>query len=100
MKGPLAATGLAQRLGLTGPILLLLVVQLLGGVLMSPQFSFFPVYLAEQLGYSAAMVGLLMAMMRVVGIGSSLASGSLCDVLGRKWTFILGDCGYLFAGVV
>ncbi len=97
MEGSVADRGLRA---LRGPVGLALLVQLLSGVLMTPQFSFFPIYLAEQLGYSAVMVSTLVSMVRVIGIVTSPMSGTLCDTVGRKWTLVLGNCGYLFAGIL
>ncbi|HEY7466928.1 MAG TPA: MFS transporter [Dehalococcoidia bacterium] len=45
---------------------------------------FLPVYLKEDLGYSAALTGLFISMAQVVGIGSQPLMGHLSDRLGYK----------------
>ncbi len=47
-------------------------------------FTFLPIYLAHELGYSPALVGTSMAVVQVAGIFSSPVSGVLSDRKGRR----------------
>ncbi|RLC76405.1 MAG: hypothetical protein DRJ03_18925 [Chloroflexi bacterium] len=81
------------------PVVLLLAVQLLGGMSLSPQRAFMPVYLGERLGYTAVAVSLYIAAGRVMGVVSSVFGGMLSDVLGRKRTLVLGILGFAFSSL-
>jgi DHA1 family multidrug resistance protein-like MFS transporter len=72
----------------------LLALQLLGGVLLSPHFAFFPLYIKD-LGYSAILIANIAAAKQAAGLIASLVGGSLSDSLGRKRTLLLGNIGYL-----
>jgi len=76
------------------PVILLLGVQLLGGMALSPQRAFIPVYLGEQLGYTAVTVSLCIAAGRVMGVVSSAFGGMLSDALGHRRTLVLGLVGF------
>ena len=52
--------------------------------------TFLPVYLREDLDYSAALVGVYMPMAQVVGIGAQPAMGFLSDKFGRKAVLVPG----------
>lgn len=82
------------------PVALLLIVQLLSGVVLSPQRSFFPIYLEEQLRYAAVFISAFVAMGQLMGMVASVIGGSLCDTLGRKWTLVLGLIGFVFGGLM
>jgi len=82
------------------PIALLLIVQLLSGVVLFPQRSFFPIYLEEQLRYAAVLISAFVAMGRLLGMVASVIGGALCDGLGRKWTLVLGLMGFVFGGLM
>jgi MFS family permease len=69
------------------PVVLLLIVQLLGGIVLLPQRFFFPIYLEEHLGYTAVVVS--------ISVG-----GALSDALGRKWTLILGLFGFVLGSLL
>jgi MFS family permease len=45
---------------------------------------FLPIYLHEDLGYSAGLVGVYLAMAQIVGIGSQPVMGFLADRVGYK----------------
>lgn len=81
------------------PVVLLLAVQLLGGMALSPQRAFMPVYLGERLGYTAVAVSVYIAAGRVMGVASSVFGGMLSDVLGRKRTLVLGILGFAFSSL-
>ncbi len=80
-------------------IVALLALQLMSGMLLSPHFAFFSIYLKE-LGYSTLLIANITTARQVAGLVASLLGGTLCDSLGRKWTLLLGNVGYLLAGLV
>jgi MFS family permease len=80
-------------------VALLLTVQLLSGIVISPQRSFFPVYAEELLGYTAASISALVAMGQLAGMFASVLGGALSDALGRKWTLALGLAGCALASL-
>ena len=84
---------------LNRPILVLLLLQLMGGMMLMPQRTFFPVYLAE-LGHSTVMISTLAAVNQLMGLLASLIGGTLSDTLGRKWTFLAGEAGLLFGSLI
>ncbi len=63
---------------------LLLAVQLSIGLVLAPAFSFMPVFLKD-LGLSATLVSLVIALQRVVGLGSSMAGGVLLESAVGIW---------------
>jgi len=79
---------------LSRPIVALLALQMLGGLILSPSRTFFPIYLAE-LGHPALFVGLVVAGQQVMGLLASWIGGALSDSLGRKPTLLLGQLGEL-----
>ena len=81
------------------PVVLLLIVQLLSGTMISPQRSFFPIYVEEQLGYTAVLVSAFVVTGQLLGMIASVIGGALCDTLGRKWTLVLGLVGFVFASL-
>ncbi|MDY6875818.1 MAG: MFS transporter [Chloroflexota bacterium] len=91
-------TGLARTRG--WPIALLLIVQLLSGVVISPQMSFFPIYVEEQLGYTTILVSTLVAIGQLLGMVAAVVGGTLCDALGRKWTLVLGLICLVFGNLL
>jgi MFS family permease len=76
-----------------------LVLQLMGGMMLSPQRTFFPVYLRD-LGYSAILIATLATVRQLMGLVASLVGGTLSDVVGRKWTLLAGQVGFLLGGLV
>jgi MFS family permease len=77
----------------------LLVLQLLGGMMLSPQRTFFPVYLHE-LGYSALFISTLATLRQVMGLLASPLGGSLSDSWGRRRTLLLGELGFVSSSLV
>jgi MFS family permease len=77
----------------------LLALQLLGGLMLSPHFAFFPIYIKD-LGYSAMLIANISAAKQIAGLIASLVGGTLSDALGRKRTLLLGNVGYLLASFV
>jgi MFS family permease len=74
------------------PMVVLLVVQMLGGLATSPSRTFFPVYITE-LGYTPVLVGLAVTVQQIMGLIASWVGGVLSDSLGRKRTLLLGQLG-------
>jgi len=72
------------------PVLLLLFVQLLAGVIISPMRSFFPIYATEQLVYTTAVASAIVAVGQLVGMITSLIGGTVSDSIGHKWALALG----------
>ena len=56
--------------------------------------TFLPVYLKEDLGYSAGLVGLYLALAQVVGIGSQPLMGHLADRFGHKRVLLPALIGF------
>jgi MFS family permease len=83
---------------LNRPILALLALQLMGGMILAPQSTFFPLYIKD-LGYSAMLIANIATAKQVAGLISSLVGGTLSDSLGRKRTLLLGNVGYLLSSV-
>jgi len=79
-------------------LLLLLLLQLSGGIIISPVAALLPVYLSD-IGYSAVFIAGVFTLQRLVGLASSLAGGTLSDLLSRKQTMVLGLAGLLAASV-
>ena len=78
---------------------MLLAVQLATGLVLSPVFTFLPVFLKD-LGLSATLVSLVIALQRMVGLGSSMAGGVLLDSIGAKRTLVAGQVLYFAATLV
>ncbi len=78
---------------------MLLAVQLAIGLVLSPAFTFLPVFLKD-LGLSATLVSLVIALQRVVGLGSSMVGGVLLDSVGAKRTLVAGQVLYFAATLV
>ncbi len=70
--------------------MLLLVVQLLGGIMLMPARNFISIYLNEVIEYPVRQVAQVMAWGQVVGMAASLVGGSLSDRWGHKWMLVLG----------
>jgi len=83
---------------LTRPIVTLLAIQLVTGVLVSPQYTFFPIYLQE-LGFSAVALSLIVALQRLTALFTSIGGGALADGMGAKRVLIVSQLAY-FAGTV
>jgi MFS family permease len=83
----------------TRALLLLVLVTALRSMGQSSVTLFLPVYLREDLGYSAAAVGLSLSLAQIVGIGSQPVMGYLSDRLGHKVVLVpaMVAMGTLFA---
>jgi DHA1 family multidrug resistance protein-like MFS transporter len=81
---------------LNRPTLALLALQLMGGMILAPQSTFFPIYVKD-LGYSAMLIANIVTAKQIAGLISSLVGGTLSDSLGRKRTLLLGNVGYLLS---
>ena len=86
------AKGLVSALN--RPIVVLLGLQLMGGMMLSPHRTFFPIYVQE-LGHSAMAISALTTARMVMAMVASLVGGTLSDSLGRKWTLLLGNLGFI-----
>jgi len=82
------------------PLILLLTVQLLGGIMLMPSWNFFGIYLNETIEYSVSQVAQVMAGGRVVGMIASLVGGGLSDRLGHKWLLALGMGGIALSSLL
>jgi MFS family permease len=96
-RGESGWRGLASALN--RPIVVLLLLQLMGGMMFSPHRTFFPIY-AKELGYSAVLIATLATVRQLMGLFASLVGGTLSDSLGRKWTLLLGYVGFLLGGLI
>jgi MFS family permease len=81
------------------PIVFFLVVMLLSGIIISPQRSFFPIYVEEQLGFPAVVVSTFVSLGLVLGMIASIVGGALSDTVGHKGTFVLGLLGITLANL-
>jgi MFS family permease len=84
---------------LTRPVIALLLLQLMGGMMLSPQRTFFPVY-ARELGHPAVLIATWVTVRQLMGLVASLVGGTLSDAWGRKWTFLAGQIGFLLCSTV
>lgn len=83
---------------LTRAFTILLLFQLLGGLLVAPLFSLFPVYIEERLGLPATTTSLLRVLFVALGGVVALAGGALVDRLGRKRALLLAMLGVVASG--
>jgi MFS family permease len=75
-------------------LLLILLVTGLRTVGQATTAVFLPIYLREDLGYSAGLVGLFISMSQLAGIGSQPLMGSLTDRLGHKAVLVPALIGF------
>jgi MFS family permease len=87
-------------LTISQPVVLLLIVQLLSGIVLSPLSFFFPIYLEEQLGYAVVIISASVAIGRLLGMIAAIVGGALSDALGRKWMLVLGLIGFVFGSLL
>jgi MFS family permease len=80
------------------PILVLLLLQLMGGLILSPQRTFFPIYIHE-LGYPVLLISILAMGQQAMGLLGAWVGGALSDRLGRKTTLMLGQVGAFLASL-
>ena len=73
-----------------GPVAILLLVQLLNGIVVSAQRYFFPIYVSDSLGATAAFASSLVSVAQAAGMVAAMVGGGLTDTLGRKWTLVIG----------
>jgi MFS family permease len=83
---------------LTRPMIVLLLLQLLNGVLLSPQRTFFPIYVRE-LGYPVMLISTLASAQQVMGLLGAWFGGAWSDALGRKRALMLGQAGSMLASL-
>ena len=99
MSDTIPATTVSFWQTLNRAVITLLGVQLLGGMMLAPHSTFFPIYVQER-GYSAIVLANIAAANQVAGLIASLVGGALADWLGRKQTLILGSLGFGIASCV
>jgi MFS family permease len=97
LQGRRRSWKLASAMG--RPIVVLLLLQLMGGMMFSPQRTFYPVYV-KGLGYSAVMIATIATVNQAMGLIASLVGGALSDGLGRKWTLLLGNVGFVLGAAI
>jgi MFS family permease len=76
-----------------------MLLQLLGGMMLSPHRTFFPIYVQE-LGYSSLQISTLSTARLMMAMLASLLGGTLCDSLGRKWTLLIGNLGFVLGSLL
>ena len=81
------------------PVVSMLALQVVSGAVVLPRLSFFPIYLEESLGYTPLVVSAFALFGQLLGMAAALIGGSLCDLLGRKWTLVLGLGGLALGGL-
>lgn len=80
-------------------VFMLFILQLLGGVLMSTQRTFFPLY-ASSIGLAPSAIATIHAVRQIGGLLSSLLGGYMSDRLGRKKTYLIGNISFLLGCAV
>ncbi len=80
-------------------MVVLLLLQLMSGMMLSPHRTFFPVYL-QDMGHPVMLIAVLSTVNRIMGLIAALLGGTLSDSLGRKWTLLLGEVGFLLGTMV
>ncbi|OIO96556.1 MAG: hypothetical protein AUK03_03820 [Anaerolineae bacterium CG2_30_64_16] len=98
MIGKLKARAVTTRFR-DWPIVFFLLVMLLSGIILSPQRSFFPIYVEEQLGFPAVLVSTFVSLGLVLGMIASVVGGALSDTVGHKGTLVLGLLGITLANL-
>ena len=78
------------------PIAILLLLQLLSGMLLSPNRTFFPLYIQE-LGHPVIVLSILATAQQIMGLVGAWFGGALSDALGRKPALLMGQAGALLA---
>ncbi|MEA3308591.1 MAG: MFS transporter [Chloroflexota bacterium] len=68
----------------------ILLIQLLIGMHFAAQRYFFPIYIKDELGHSAALASAFVSLSQLVGMLGALLGGALPNTLGRKKTLRLG----------
>jgi len=85
---------------LTAALAALLLFQLVSGLLVSPLFALFPVYVEKELHRASDFTGAVRAFFVVMSGIMALAGGAVCDAVGRKNGFLLGMTGVASAGAM
>lgn len=80
-------------------MLSLVLLQLTGGALLVAERTFFPVF-ASDIGMSAAAISGVSGARQLLGMVAALVGGHLANRVGRKWTYFLGNLGFLLAGLL
>ena len=76
---------------------ILLLIQLLVGMHFAAQRYFFPIYIQDELGHSAALASIFISLSQLIGMGGALLGGTLQDTLGRKKTLWIGLTALFFS---
>lgn len=80
------------------PILALLIFQVLSGVLVSPLFGLFPIYVEKVLRQRPEVAGDIRILFVVCGGVIAVIGGALCDRFGRKPIYLLAMTGVTAGG--
>jgi MFS family permease len=78
------------------PAFLLILVQMASGMRDMPQFTFFLIYLQEQLGLPPVTISSIVAGGQIAGMVTALLGGMITARLGSKWVLV---CGLTLAGL-
>ena len=81
------------------PVVPLFLIQLVSGMWLLPQMSFFPIYLEEQLKYAPVAIASLVAASQLAGMVAGLVGGALSDIIGSKSVLLLGMVGGALAAL-
>ena len=95
-KGEKVPWGIIPSLG--RPLVVLLLLQLMGGMVLSPHRTFFPLYI-KGLGYPVLLISALATGQQIMGLIGAWVGGGLADSLGRKGTLFLGQIGALLGSL-
>lgn len=95
-KGEKVSWGIIPSLG--RPLVVLLLLQLMGGMVLSPHRTFFPLYI-KGLGYPVLLISALATGQQIMGLIGAWVGGGLADSLGRKGTLFLGQIGALLGSL-
>jgi MFS family permease len=90
----------ALREMLTPALAILLLFQVLSGVLVSPMFALFPVYVEKHLRMSTDFSGSIRGIFVLAGGVVALFGGAACDLFGRKPSYLLAMTGVMAAGLM
>lgn len=90
----------AVRGALTPALGALLLFQVFSGILVAPLLTLFPVYVERRLGLPPTVSANVQVLSGIAGGVMALAGGALCDLVGRKRTYLLAMSGVLATGLI
>lgn len=80
----------AAKNAVWGSALLLILVQMIGGMRDMPQFPFFLIYLQERLKLESTMISGVVSSGQIAGTIAALMGGALAARIGSKWVLVGG----------